>query len=93
MNKRAARQKAMEGGISIGELREMIASARGRGGMSRVNPVFELERTLDIFDAAMRDRDAAEIPTTMRRDPYSRTGRLKPTRDVLLITNILRDAG
>tara|TARA_Y100000310_G_scaffold325962_1_gene390231 strand:- start:373 stop:654 length:282 start_codon:yes stop_codon:yes gene_type:complete len=92
MNKRTARQKATEGGITIGGLRAMILKARDRGGMSRVNPAFTLDQTLDIYERAIEGRADDEEPRTLRPDPYSRSGRMKPTGDVLLITNILRDA-
>ncbi len=91
MNKRKAREKALEGTLSIGDLRTMIADARGRGGMSHVNPAFELEDTLNIYDAAIKNRSDDEVPAAWRTDPYSRSGRMKPTGDVLLITNVLRD--
>ena len=92
MNKRAARAKALEGTISIGELRGMIMGARGQARMSNVNPAFPLEKVLDIYEAAIGGRTDAEVPKAWRTDPYSRSGRMKPTGDVLLITNILRDA-
>lgn len=91
MNKRKARATAEAGTTSIGELRAMIQAARGRGGMSQVNPAFPLERVLDIYERAIAGRDAAEKPAGLARDPYSRVGRMKPTRDCLTVTNILRD--
>ena len=91
MNKQRARKMALDGTISISELRDFIESARGLGGMSRVNPAFPLEDILDIYAAAIKDRADDEVPKAWRTDPYSRTARMKPTADVLLITNILRD--
>lgn len=91
MNKREARKQAENNFRSIGELRQMIASARGRGGMSRVNSCFTLEQVLDIYDKALKERDADEVPAGMVRDIYSKTGRMKPSRDSLKIANILRD--
>ena len=91
MNKRRARQMALEGIISIGELRDFIKSARGQGGMSNVNPAFPLEDTLDIYERAIASREDNEVPKAWRNDPYSRSNRMKPTTDVLLITNVLRD--
>ena len=91
MNKRAARKRADEGGISIGELRQMIADNRGIGGMSIVNPAFTKEDVLDIFDAALAERDDEEIPAVWKPDPYSRTGGMKRTADHIQIQNVLRE--
>ena len=82
---------ALEGVISIGELRDFIKSARGQGVMSNVNPAFPLEDTLDIYERAIAGREDNEVPKAWRNDPYSLSGRMKPTADVLLITNVLRD--
>lgn len=90
MNKREAKIRSREGKLSIGDLRKMIAEARLRGGPSKVNPQFTLAETCNIFEAALADRDDAEIPVGMRGDPY-RNGRTIPTRDSLTIYNILRD--
>ena len=93
MNKKKAREEAMSGVISIGQLREMISAARGRGGMSSVNNGIPLDRALDIYDRALEGRPGEEIPKVLMRDPYGRDDSMKPTGDVLLIINILRDAG
>lgn len=94
MNKRDAKKRAEAGTTSIGELRAMIAAARAGGGipMSRVNPAIPLARALDIYEAALTGRDAAEKPAGLKSDPY-RPRRMKPTRDSLIVTNILRDCG
>lgn len=91
MNRRAAKEKATSGQVSIGDLRKLIAEARPRGGMSRVNPQFTLEQTCDIFERALAGRDDVEVPKGMRYDPYKR--RAIATRDSLLINNVLRDCG
>jgi hypothetical protein len=91
MNKREAQRIARSGDISIGELRHFIKEARGRGGMSRVNPTLALERVLDIYEAALAGREDAEKPVGMKLDVYSPSGRMKPSRDSLTICNILRD--
>jgi hypothetical protein len=93
MNKRDAKQKSCSGEITIGQLRAMIAKARGRGGMSRLNPAIPFERAADIYENALAGRLDNEKPVGMRPDPYSRVGALKPTRDALIISNILRDCG
>lgn len=92
MNKRAARERALEGALSVGELRQMIKRRRGAGGMSKVNPAIDLDRALGIYADALGDRPDDEVPRVWKPDPYSRAGRMKPTADALLITNILRDA-
>lgn len=89
MNRRAANTKSRASEICIGELRGMIAEARRRGGMSRVNPMFTMEQACDIYAAAIKDRPDDEVPAGMVRDVY-RDG-MKPSRDSLIIRNILRD--
>lgn len=91
MNKVAARKRALEDKITIGELRSAISTSRSRGGFSTVNPAVMLDRALDIYEAALAGRDDAEVPAAWQTDPYSYTNRMKPSYDVLLITNILRD--
>lgn len=91
MNKRDANKQALENTRTVADLRAMVANARGRGGMSKVNPQFTLEQTCDIYAAALKDRKDDEVPAGMRRDVYSRTERMKPSRDSLMISNILRD--
>ena len=93
MNKRAAKAKTLEGTITIGELRRMIDNVRGEDRQSRVNPAFHLRDTVDIFEKAIAGRKDDEVPRIQKSDPYSRTGRMMATRDFLLITNILREAG
>lgn len=91
MNKRDAKTKSQASEISIGELRSMISTARQRGGMSRVNPAVSLEQACDIYERSLAGRDDAEIPAGMRVDPYSSRGAMKPSRDSLIIKNILWD--
>lgn len=91
MNKKLAKEKSVAGQISVGELRQMIAAARHRGGLSRVNPQFTLEQTCDIFERALAGRDDGEIPKGTRYDPYK--NREMASRDSLTICNILRDCG
>lgn len=89
MNKRDAKAKSLAGEISIGELRKMIADAKTRGGMSKVNPQFTLAETCDIYEKALAGRDDSEVPKGVRYDAYCR--RDVPSRDSLKIANILRD--
>lgn len=91
MNKQAAKKLAESEKTSIGDLRVMIASAATRGGMSRVNPAFSMDQVCEIYAGALAGRDDAEIPKAWRVDPYSAAGAMKPSRDVLIVTNILRD--
>jgi hypothetical protein len=91
-SKHNARERAEQGVLSIAELRAMIALARGRGGQSRVNPTIPLEHALDIYEAALAGREDSEVPAVWRPDPYSKSDGMKPTKDVLIITNILRDS-
>jgi hypothetical protein len=91
MNKQTAKKMAQSNELSVGDLRKMIAAARPRGGMSRVNPQFTLEQTCDIFEKALAGREDGEIPKGMRYDPYK--NREMPSRDSLMINNILRDCG
>jgi hypothetical protein len=91
MNKKDAKEKSRSGQISVGELRAIIAKARGRGGMSRLNPAIPFERACDIYEGALSGRPDDEKPAGMRSDPYSTIGAQKPTRDAQIIQNILRD--
>jgi hypothetical protein len=91
MNKAEAKRIAQSGQKSIGELRSIIKSKRGKGGMSNVNPSIPLDRALDIYEAAIDGRPDDERPIGLREDIY-RPGRMKPTGDALIIQNILRDA-
>lgn len=89
MNKATANTKSRESKISIGELRIMIEKARERGGLSSVNPMFTMEQVCGIYLAALADRDPAEVPAGMKFDAYKR--RDVPSKDSLIIRNILRD--
>lgn len=89
MNKREARRQATENQRSIADLRKLIADRRGAGGMSKVNRMFTLEQALDIFERGIAERDAAEVPEGLRYDVYKNCDR--PSRDALIITNILRE--
>ena len=89
MNKKLAGEKSIEGRLSIGELRQMITSARKRGGVSRVNEIFTMEKVCDIYEGAFAGRDDGEVPKGMKYDVYKR--RDVPSKDSLIIRNILRD--
>ena len=89
MGKQGAKKRADEGGISIGELRVMIAKARGRGGPCNINPQLTHEQACDIFERALEGRADDEVPKTLTPDVY-RPGRMRATRDHLTISNILR---
>lgn len=89
MGKSEANKRADAGGISIGDLREMIAKARGKRAVCAINPNLTHEQALDIFDAALAGRDAAEVPKTRVPDVY-RAGHMRTTKDHLMISNILR---
>lgn len=92
MNKNAAKLKAQSETLNIGDLRKMISDAKPKGGMSKVNPAFPLERVCEIYEAALDGRADTEIPKAWKQDIYSRhPGAVKPSRDVLIVTNILRD--
>lgn len=91
MNKAAARKLAESETVSIGKLRQMIEEKRGSIGMSAVNKSFTIEQALDIYAAALGNRSDDEIPKAWRPDPYSRSGKMKPSGDSLIVTNILRD--
>ena len=95
MNKIAARKQAQSETFTIGALRDLIAAARRRPDRpSAVNGAISLARACDIYEHALEGRSATEIPKAWRPDVYSRrAGAVKPTRDALIITNILRDCG
>lgn len=89
MNKAKAMKMAEENAMSIRELRELIAKARGKGGQSRVNPQFAKEDILDILERAIAERLDDEVPAGTRYDSFK--GRHVATRDQLKIANILRE--
>lgn len=92
MNRSAAQLKARTETLTIGDLRKTIASARARGGMSKVNPAFSLDEVCDIYEAAIAGRAETEIPKAWKADIYSRhPGAQKPSKDFLIVVNILRD--
>lgn len=89
MGKNEAKRRADAGGISIRELRSMIANARGRGGPCRINAQLTHEQACDIFERALEGRADEEVPKTLTEDIY-RHDRMRATKDHLLISNILR---
>lgn len=89
MGKSEAKKRADAGGISIGDLRRMIALSRGRGGACRINKSLTHEEACDIFERALDGRVDDEIPKTLSEDIF-RPGRVRATKDHLLISNILR---
>lgn len=89
MNKRDARERSTQGTLSIADLRGLIAAKRGAGGMSKLNPQFTLEQALDVLERGIAARDAAEVPPGLRYDIYKE--RNVPSRDALIIQNILRE--
>lgn len=92
MGRRAAQEKARAETVSIGELRAMIEAARTRGGMGRVNPTLPMHQVCDIYERALDGRPDDEVPKAWRSDYYSRRDNaVKPSRDFLIVCNILRD--
>lgn len=92
MNKVAAKKMAEAETVSIGDLRNMITATRDRVGFSNVNPSLTLDVVCDIYWKALEGRSDDEVPKAWRPDIYSRRlGAVKPSRDVLIVTNILRD--
>ena len=89
MNKRDAKAESISGTISIGQLRGFIKSALSRGGMSKVNPQLTLAQSCEIYKTALQDRADDETPNGIKYDVYRR--RDVPTKDSLIICNILRD--
>ncbi len=89
MNKDEAKALAVAGTLSIGILRQFIDAARSRGGISKVNPQFTLDQICEVYKNALEGRNDDEIPAGMRYDVYRRRG--VPSKDSLIIRNILRD--
>jgi hypothetical protein len=89
MDKQLAKSKSIEGKLSIADLRGMISERRKTGGMSRVNPMFTIEQVCDIYEGAIAGRDGTETPAGMKYDGYKRHD--VPSKDSLIIKNILRD--
>lgn len=94
MNKTQAKKLAESGTITVGQLREYIAKARSvmtAGDASHVNPGIPLGRALEVYEAALATRPADAVMPGLVRDPYSRSGRMRPHGDSLITRNILRD--
>jgi hypothetical protein len=83
-----AKQLATAGGITFGELRRMIAAARGSDRMSRVNPAFTLAAALGFYERAIANRGDDEVATSTRHDCVRGVVR---TGESLIVQNILRD--
>ena len=90
MNKSKAIKVAESETLSISDLRKML-DARCVDGMSKVNPSLTAEQAINILARALHGRDSAEIPKAWHPDPYSRSGTMKHTKDVLIVANILRE--
>lgn len=91
MNKRAATTLVETGDVTVGEMRRRINMCRGVRRQSKVNPTIPLDAALNIFEAALRDRDNSEKIVPFTTDPYSRRGAMLHTRDFLLARNIVRE--
>lgn len=89
MNKRDARTKSQSGEISVGELRAMIEATKSQVRASRVNPSLMLSQVCEILERALDGRLDDEKPVGLKTDAYS--GRSKPSKDSLIIANILRE--
>jgi hypothetical protein len=89
MKRADAKRIAAEGGKTFGELRRLIAGARGKSRMSLVNPAFPLEFALDIYERGIADRRDDEVATGTRYDAGRR--RVVRTGESLIVQNILRD--
>jgi hypothetical protein len=83
MNKAAALRSATESKWSVGDLRKLIQSQRPYGGASVVNPALSRQQALDLYEAALAERDDAEVPEALFRGG--------PSRWALTVANILRD--
>ena len=90
MGKRAAQAVAREERLTWDNLKAMLDKAEGCTGQSTVNAAIALDVVRLIHLRAIADRDLAEAPKMWSRDIYSR---VKPSRDFLSVTNILRDFG
>lgn len=89
MNRKDAKQAAMDEKFTYGELREMISTARERGGMSRVNKQFSIGAVCDIYEAALGEKPDDERPQGMRYNAYK--GYDVMSGEALGVKNILRD--
>ena len=88
MNKTTATKLARANAMTIRELRTLIESAR-IDGMSCVNPTIPKAMAVDIYRKAIAGRLDDEVPMGMKFDAYRR--RDVPSKDSLIIANILRD--
>lgn len=94
MGKAAAVKLARAETLTFGQLRDKILGTRLRKiGNGTVNKGIPLARACDVYAAAIANRPDDEIPKAWRSDPYSPSGKMVPTRDFLIVVNILRDCG
>lgn len=93
MGKTRAASVAREERLTWADLKAMIDAYPKAGRVSSVNAIFTLDRIAEIHLAVIAERNPTEVPKMWRTDPYSRSGKQKPTREFLNVTNILRDFG
>ena len=93
IGKQKAHAIAREERLTFGDLKVMIAAAATKNGMSSVNRQFTLARVCEIYAAALDGRPDVEVPKAWRPDPYSSSGAVKPSKNFMIVTNILRDCG
>lgn len=91
MGRVEAKKRAQSGMVTVGELRAIIAKVADRPGYSRLNPAIPMAKAIEIYSAVLEGMPDDARPVTMKTDPYSRVGKLLPTRWCLTISNILRD--
>lgn len=87
-SKHKAAAVAREERLTWGELKSMIEKSPMEG-VSIVNPAIPLKIIAVIHMAVIDSHDLNEVPKAWRNDPYS--GKPRPSRDFLIVTNILRD--
>ena len=92
MNRKAAQTTARGETLTFGDLRNLIRPYLADCHQaSKVNPAFTLSGAAGIYDAAIADRPDDEVPKAWRRDVYR--DRDLPSKDFLIVVNILRDCG
>lgn len=95
MNKHKAQTVAREERLTWSELLALVNNCqRPDNEVSVLNPQITVAYSRDLFRKICLERDQNEKPKAWRLDVYSRhPGAVKPSRDFLIVTNILREFG
>lgn len=94
MGKRSAQALAREERLSWGDLLCLVDKGPPDERSSTVNSGLSIGYCRDLYRKIIAERSSEEKPRAWRPDIYSgRVGTVKPSKDFMIVTNILRDFG